>query len=78
MEFHIAGFRNRDLRAVLKDLTPASISRLLKRLRLHGILRKVASSYRYLLTPLGKHILTTGLKLRAEFLIPQLAQPAPA
>ena len=72
-EFNIQGVRNKELRSHLKGTTSGQISRLLRRLRLHGIVRKVRCSYRYLLTPLGKQVLSLGLKLRQLVIIPELA-----
>src|SRR5437899_11706572 len=47
-EFNLHGLQNQTLRSHLPDRTPSQISRLLKRLRLHGFIKKVARSYRYL------------------------------
>lgn len=71
----ISGFTNRALRKVLPDKSGSQIGRLLKRMRIHGLVKKVARSYKYYLTKLGKHVLTTGLKLRELVLIPSLATP---
>ena len=49
------------------------MSRLLKRLRLHGLIRKVGRTCKYYLTQFGKQVITTGLKLRELVVIPQLA-----
>ncbi len=77
-EYNIQGLRNKDLRQHLKDRSPGQVSRLLRRLRLHGVLRKAGSAYRYLLTPLGKQLITLALKLRTFVIIPELtAAPAP-
>ena len=40
-EFNINGFQNKSIRRLLPELSPASISRVLKRLRVHGIIKKV-------------------------------------
>lgn len=72
-EFNLRGFQNKSLRAHLREKTSGQVSRLLKRLRLHGLAKKVGHTYRYYLTSLGKHIITTGLKLKNLVLIPQLA-----
>jgi hypothetical protein len=72
-EFNLHGLQNKTLRRHLPEKTPGQVSRLLKRLRLHGLLKKVARSYRYYLTALGKHVIATGLKLQQLVLIPQLA-----
>ena len=54
-------------------MNSGQVSRLLKRLRLHGLIKKVAHSYKYYVTAFGKDILTAGLKLRELVIIPQLA-----
>jgi hypothetical protein len=72
-EFNLHGLQNKTLRQHLPDKSPGQISRLLKRLRLHGFIKRVARSYRYYLTHFGKHVIATGLKLRQLVLVPQLA-----
>lgn len=70
-EFATAGFRNRDLRQLLHpraaDMPPpeqrrlsAAISRKLRLLRAHGLIRKVPKSHRYQLTEKG-HLLAAAL-----------------
>jgi hypothetical protein len=72
-EFNISGLQNKTLRRYLPDKTSVQVSRLLKRLRLHGIIKKVGHTYKYYLTEFGKQVTTAGLKLRELVLIPQLA-----
>ena len=72
-EFNIHGLQNKHLRQRLGGKTGAQASRILKRLRLHGLVKKVHSTYRYYLTRLGRHIVAAGLKLKQLFLVPQLA-----
>ena len=70
-QFTINGFRNRDLQALLYGTSPASvqesrrrsaaISRKLRLLRAHHLIRKVPSSYRYQLTALGRQIINAVL-----------------
>lgn len=72
-EFNINGLQNKSIRRSLPDLSPASISRILKRLRVHGIIKKVSNTRKYYLTKLGKSVITLGLKTRELFIIPQLA-----
>ena len=72
-EFNISGLQNKTLRRYLPGKTSAQVSRLLKRMRLHGILKKVGHTYKYYLTEFGKQVTTAGLKLRELVLIPQLA-----
>ena len=75
-EYNLHGFQNQHLRQHLSGKNSGQVSRLLKRLRLHGLIKKVSRNYRYYLTSFGKQILTAGLKLRNLVLIPQLA-PSP-
>jgi hypothetical protein len=77
-EFTIHGLRNKDLRRRLPELSTAQISRRLKSLRLHRLIKRVGRTYKYYLSELGRRVIITGLKLKELFLIPQLAQPAPA
>jgi hypothetical protein len=66
----VRGFQNQRLRAHLGEKTSGQVSRLLKRLRLHGMVKKVGHTYRYYLTTLGKQIIAAGLKLKNLVLIP--------
>ena len=72
-EFCISGLRNRDLQKLLGK-TGNQVSRLLKLLRLHGILKKVASRHKYYLTKFGERIVALALRMREETIIPALAQ----
>ena len=49
------------------------MSRLLRRLRTHGLVKKVGHTYKYYVTSFGKEVVTTALKLRELVIIPQLA-----
>jgi hypothetical protein len=71
-EFNITGFRNQSLREFL-DKSPAAISRILKRLRIHGLIKRVAHTYKYYLTALGKSVIALGLTLKQLFIIRNLA-----
>lgn len=72
-EFNISGFQNKHLRLHLTDKTGPQMSRILKRLRLHGLVKKVGGTYKYYLTKLGRQVAAAGLKLKRLFLIPELA-----
>lgn len=72
-ELLIHGFSNKTLRNLL-GWTPAQVSRALRRLRLHGLIRKIGRTYRYHLTILGRLALIAGLKLRQFVLLPALNQ----
>jgi hypothetical protein len=75
-QFTISGFRNRDLREWLPGRSAAQLARLIKRLRVHGLLKKIGKRYNYDLTKLGRIVVTTALKLRELFVIPSLKVPA--
>ena len=75
-EFTISGFQNKDLRKKIKNKNTAQTSRILKRLRSHGLIKKVANTYKYYLTRFGSKVITMGLKLKQLHIIPQLADLA--
>ncbi len=70
----VQGFRNRDIReAIGPERQPdpvrrrrlsARVSRLLRLLRAHGLIRKVSATHYYRVTDRGHHAMTTALKLR--------------
>ena len=70
-EFAINGFRNRDLQRPLR-LNGSQVTRLLKRLRLHGLTKKVVRSHKYYLTNLGRRLISCALRLREETILPSL------
>jgi hypothetical protein len=72
-EFNLSGFQNKDLRRRLRGRTSGQISRTMKRLRVHGLIKKVGRTYKYYLTGLGKQVVVLGLKLKALYIIPALA-----
>ena len=71
-EFNISGFRNKDLRKRLRNFNTAKISRLIKRLKIFGLIKKATNSYKYYLTKLGKELIITAEKLKETILIPSL------
>ncbi len=73
-EHTIAGFRNANLREHLPDKSSGQVSRILKRLWSHGLIRKVGGTYKYYITELGRTAITMGLKLKNLVLIPELAR----
>jgi len=70
-EFFISGFRNNDLQRRL-GLNGRQVSAILKRLRTHGIVKKVSCTYKYYLTSLGKRVVATTQKLKEMAIIPLL------
>jgi hypothetical protein len=72
-EFNITGFQNKQIRTYLDNLTPSKTTRIIKRLRIHGLIRKVRGSYKYRLSYLGKQVVALGLKIREFFITPEIA-----
>lgn len=67
-EFKLSGLRNKDIQALLfrhncsdkqRRSRSSKVSRLLRLLRAHGLLRKIPSTHRYILTDRGTQILNT-------------------
>ena len=75
-EFNISGFQSKNLRHRLQGKTSGHISRLLKRLRVHGLIKMIGRTYKYYLTSLGKQAITLGLKLKDLYIIPELSNAA--
>jgi hypothetical protein len=71
-EFNISGFRNKNIRKFLPQKSSGQISRILKRLKLHGIIKKATESYKYYLTKMGKEVAMTSMKLKEFVIIPAL------
>lgn len=76
-EFTISGFQNRNLRRLLPGYTAPQLGRLVKRLRMHGLIKKIGRTYKYYLTKLGKRAILAALKLREFVIIPTFAQLSP-
>lgn len=72
-EFNISGFQNKHLRRKLPGQTSAQISRTIKRLHVHGLIRKIGRTYKYYLTKFGTQVIALGLKLKELVIIPHLA-----
>jgi hypothetical protein len=78
-EFFISGFSNKQLRnTYLTDNSAGQVTRLLKRLRVHGIIKKVGKRYKYYLTDFGRQTAAMALKLREMVVIPTYADYSPA
>jgi hypothetical protein len=73
-EHLVQGFRNKDLHrqlghgevtdSKLRRQASGRITRLLRLLRAHGLIRKVAKTNYYRITPKGHHVMTTALRIR--------------
>ena len=71
-EFNIYGFRNKDLRKYLTGKSTGQVSRILKRLKLHGIIKKTNNAYKYYLTKMGKEVIIAAMKIKEFIIIPAL------
>ena len=82
-EFVIAGFRNRDLRRLLypeagtadAQRLSGRVSRLLRLLRAHGIIKKIPKTHRYQITNRGR-LLTAALRATRDATIKELLRDA--
>jgi hypothetical protein len=77
-EWRISGFRNATLRRVLPDYSGPQLSRVLKRLHAHGLIKKVGHTYTYYLTHTGQQVVVAALTLRELVVIPSSAGLLPA
>lgn len=71
-EFNISGFRCKHLKKRFKNYSAFKISRILKRLRVIGLIKKIGTTYKYYITTLGNEAIITALKLKNIVIIPQL------
>jgi len=72
-EFNLKGMRRADLKPFLPALCAAEITRQLGRLRKLGILKKIAGTYRYYLTRLGRSVVAACCRLTEQTIVPALA-----
>jgi hypothetical protein len=72
-EFTISGVQNKTLRARFPHHNSGQASRILPRIRTHGLLKKASHCYKYHLTTLGKQVIALGFKLKQLVIIPELA-----
>ncbi|MEK9165837.1 MAG: MarR family transcriptional regulator, partial [Patescibacteria group bacterium] len=77
-EFNISGFQNKNLRQKLEDKNSSQISRILSRLRFHGLVKKIHHTYKYYLTTLGRKVIATALKIKELFIVPELCYVLPS
>ena len=68
-EFNIAGFRNKNLQKLL-GFNGGKTSRLIKRLRVHGLIKKATNSYKYYLTKIGNETIIMAQKIKELVLVP--------
>jgi hypothetical protein len=73
---NVSGFRNRDLQKRL-SMNGRQVSAVLRRLREHGLVKKIGGTFKYYLTGFGRRATATGLKLREMAVIPLLRGMVP-
>jgi predicted transcriptional regulator len=69
-EYNISGFRNKDIRMRIPGFNTGKVSRLIKRLKVFGLIKKAGKTYKYYLTRLGKELIISAEKLKETVLIP--------
>lgn len=74
-EFNIHGLRRADLKKFMPSVSSGKLSRYLKRLRIFGLIKRVAKSYRYYPTRIGRAAIAACEKLTA-FTITQILATA--
>ena len=72
-EFNIHGLRRADLKKHLPVVSNEKLSRYLKRLRILGMIKRVAKTYRYYLTRIGRLAIATCEKLTEFTIVKTLA-----
>jgi hypothetical protein len=72
-EFNIHGLRRADLKVLLAEYHDSRLSRELRRLRVLGLIKRVARSYRYYLTRLGRAAIAAACSLTQFQIVPALA-----
>lgn len=72
-EFNIRGMRRADVKPFVPELNPATLSRQLHRLRALGLIKRIAHTYRYYLTRLGRAAIAAACSLTQFHIIPALA-----
>ena len=72
-EFMTYGMQNKDIRKYIPTIKVPAMSRILKRLKLHGLIERKDGSYKYFPTAFGKSVISAGLSIRNMILVPQLA-----
>jgi hypothetical protein len=69
---NIAGIRRADLLALLEQISPARLSRQLRRLRDIGVIKRVKGTYRYYLTRIGRAATAALCRVTQAIIVPAL------
>ena len=75
-EHALAGLTARRVRSLFAGWSRGRVSRLLRRFRMQGLLRKIGRTYTYHLTPLARRIVTAILDIKNNMMAPQLGAAA--
>ncbi len=71
-DFCIKGFANKNIRKYMPQKSSPQISRILKRLKVKGLIKKIGNTYRYYMTKLGRKTVNTALKIKELFIVQNL------
>lgn len=72
-EFNIHGMRRADLKPYVDGLSKPALSRQLRRMRFLGLIKRVAHTYRYYLTRLGRAAIAAACSITQFALVPAMA-----
>jgi hypothetical protein len=72
-EFNLRSIRRADLKPFLPEVSVSRITRFLWRLRKFGLIKKVAHSYRYCLTQLGRSAIAAACRITEQTIVHALA-----
>ena len=64
--------QGKNLRKHLPKITSSAMTRIFKRLKVHGLIEKLPCPYKYLITVLGKKIIAAGLTVKNLIFVPAL------
>jgi len=72
-EFNIHGLARCDLAHLLLEMSGSRLSRQLRRLRVLGLLKRAANTYRYYLTRAGRLAISAFERLTTFVIVPTMA-----
>jgi len=73
-KYTLTGLRCKNLRVEFPHLPSWKLSSILKRLSNLGLVKRIAKSYRYHVTVLGRSVIAAGLYLKNQVIVPALAR----
>lgn len=63
-DFILNGFRNKHIKEKIPNKSTGQISRIIKRLKVKGLIKRAGKSYKYFITTLGMKIIATALNFK--------------